>query len=243
MSSNVVRCHKHDCSQRLNRERRRREVNERKERRYVRQKGKSLRIRHQKRAGGQARQNHAEQRELKPPVFSCLPLFYSKTFIRPVFRLDMWNFMDYEIRPLQAAHILYPCVTSVAVCPCNRFSNRIWIAAAFFFVKIFHGEAARKISTKRFGKCGRQDKFDFPLMRGKTVSQTNLSGNSVQAHFLVKGRAADSQQGRCLCQVPFRDGKSRLDLFYVSSFIFLQTLVYLLFPHGVRNGLSRILEP
>ena len=103
MSSNVVRCHKHDCSQRLNRERRRREVNKRKERRYVRQKGKSLRIRHQKRAGGQARQNHAEQRELKPPVFSCLPLFYSKTFIRPVFRLDMWNFMDYEIRPLQAA--------------------------------------------------------------------------------------------------------------------------------------------
>lgn len=93
MSSNVVRCHKHDCSQRLNRERRRREVNKRKERRYVRQKGKSLRIRHQKRAGGQARQNHAEQRELKPPVFSCLPLFYSKTFIRPVFRLDMWNFM------------------------------------------------------------------------------------------------------------------------------------------------------
>ena len=79
----------------------------------------------------------------------------------------MWNFMDYETRPLQAAHILYPCVTSVAVCPCNRFSNRIWIAAAFFFVKIFHGEAARKISTKRFGKCGRQDKFDFPLMRGK----------------------------------------------------------------------------
>ena len=69
-------------------------------------------------------------------------------------------------------------------------------------------------------------------MRGKTVSQTNLSGNSVQAHSLVKGRAADSQQGRCLCQVPFRDGKSRLDLFYVSSFIFLQTLVYLLFPHG-----------
>ena len=186
---------------------------------------------------------HAEQRELKPPVFSCLPLFYSKTFIRPVFRLDMWNFMDYETRPLQAAHILYPCVTSVAVCPCNRFSNRIWIAAAFFFVKIFHGEAARKISTKRFGKCGRQDKFDFPLMRGKTVSQTNLSGNSVQAHSLVKGRAADSQQGRCLCQVPFRDGKSRLDLLYVSSFIFLQTLVYLLFPHGVRNGLSRILEP
>lgn len=165
-----------------------------------------------KRAGGQARQNHAEQRELKPPVFSCLPLFYSKTFIRPVFRLDMWNFMDYETRPLQAAHILYPCVTSVAVCPCNRFSNRIWIAAAFFFVKIFHGEAARKISTKRFGKCGRQDKFDFPLMRGKTVSQTNLSGNPVQAHSLVKGRAADSQQGRCLCQVPFRDGKSRLDL-------------------------------
>ena len=155
----------------------------------------------------------------------------------------MWNFMDYETRPLQAAHILYPCVTSVAVCPCNRFSNRIWIAAAFFFVKIFHGEAARKISTKRFGKCGRQDKFDFPLMRGKTVSQTNLSGNSVQAHSLVKGRAADSQQGRCLCQVPFRDGKSRLDLLYVSSFIFLQTLVYLLFPHGVRNGFSRILEP
>lgn len=112
-----------------------------------------------------------------------------------------------------------------------------------FFVKIFHGEAARKISTKRFGKCGRQDKFDFPLMRGKTVSQTNLSGNPVQAHSLVKGRAADSQQGRCLCQVPFRDGKSRLDLLYVSSFIFLQTLVYLLFPHGVRNGLSRILEP
>lgn len=111
------------------------------------------------------------------------------------------------------------------------------------FVKIFHGEAARKISTKRFGKCGRQDKFDFPLMRGKTVSQTNLSGNSVQAHSLVKGRAADSQQGRCLCQVSFRDGKSRLDLLYVSSFIFLQTLVYLLFPHGVRNGLSRILEP
>ena len=136
---------------------------------YKWQKGKSLRIRHQKRAGGQARQNHAEQRELKPPVFSCLPLFYSKTFIRPVFRLDMWNFMDYEIRPLQAAHILYPCVTSVAVCPCNRFSNRIWIAAAFFFVKIFHGEAARKISTKRFGKCGRQDKFDFPLMKGETV--------------------------------------------------------------------------
>ena len=36
--------------QRLNRERRRGEVNERKERRYVRQKGKSLRIRHQKKS-------------------------------------------------------------------------------------------------------------------------------------------------------------------------------------------------
>ena len=163
MSSNVVRCYKHDCSQRLNRERRRREVNKRKERRYVRQKGKSLRIRHQKRAGGQARQNHAEQRELKPPVFSCLPLFYSKTFIRPVFRLDMWNFMDYEIRPLQAAHILYPCVTSVAVCPCNRFSNRIWIAAAFFFVKIFPRRSLKENFHEKIRQMrpARQIRFSF----------------------------------------------------------------------------------
>lgn len=152
--------------------------------------------------------------------------------------------MDYETRPLQAAHILYPCVTSVAVCPCNRFSNRIWIAAAFFFVKIFHGEAARKFPTKRIRQAAGQGQIGFPFVRGKTVSQTKpIWKFPVQAHSLVKGRAADSQQGRSLCQVPFRDGKSRLNLFYVSSFIFLQTLVYLLFPHGVRNGLSRILEP
>jgi hypothetical protein len=36
-----------------------------------------------------------------------------------------------------------PCVTSVAVCPCNHPSNRSEIAAAFFFVAIFPG-ASRK---------------------------------------------------------------------------------------------------
>ena len=55
MSSNVVICHKHDCFQRLNRERRRGEVNERKERRYVRQKGKACASDTRKRAGGQER--------------------------------------------------------------------------------------------------------------------------------------------------------------------------------------------
>lgn len=236
MSSNVVRCHKHDCFQRLNRERRRREVNKRKERRYVRQKGKSLRIRHQKKSGRAGKTKPCRTEGAEAPCLLMPSAFLQQDFHKTCIPAGYVEFHDYETRPLQAAHILYPCVTSVAVCPCNRFSNRIWIAAAFFFVKIFHGEAARKISTKRFGKCGRQDKFDFPLMRGKTVSQTNLSGNPVQAHSLVKGRAADSQQGRCLCQVPFRDGKSRLDLFYVSSFIFLQTLVYLLFPHQIGRA-------
>ena len=89
MSSNVVRCHKHDCSQRLNRERRRREVNKRKERRYVRQKGKSLRIRHQKKSGraGKTKPCRTEGAEapclLMPPAFlqqdfhkTCIPAGY-----------------------------------------------------------------------------------------------------------------------------------------------------------------------
>ena len=103
MSSNVVRCHKHDCFQRLNRERRRREVNERKERRYVRQKGKSLRIRHQKKSRRAGKTKPCRTEGAGAPCLLMPSAFYSKTFIRPVFRLDMWNFMDYETRPLQAA--------------------------------------------------------------------------------------------------------------------------------------------
>lgn len=37
------------------------------------------------------------------------------------------------------------------------------------FRENFHGEAARKIFTKKCRKCGWQDKFDFPLMKGETV--------------------------------------------------------------------------
>ena len=111
-----------------------------KEKRYVWQ---------EKEQAEQTMRNHAERRELKPPVFSWLLLFLRKdsceTYTPNGTCGISWG-MRYAFLNIR---YFYPCVTSVAVCHCNRFSNRIWIAAAFFFVKIFHGEAARKIFTKK----------------------------------------------------------------------------------------------
>lgn len=45
-------------------------------------------------------------------------------------------------------------------------------------------------------------------------------GNPVHAHFLVKGRAADAQQGCRLCQVAFGYGDRHPDLFRIPLFVF-----------------------
>lgn len=161
MSSNVVRCHKHDCFQRLNRERRRREVNERKERRYVRQKGKSLRIRHQKKSRRAGKTKPCRTEGAGAPCLLMPSAFYSKTFIRPVFRLDMWNFMDYETRPLQAAHILYPCVTSVAVCPVIVFKSNL--------------DCRRILFRENFPRRSRKENFHEKIRQMRPARQIRFS--------------------------------------------------------------------
>ena len=108
MSSNVVRCHKHNCFQRLNRERRRREVNKRKERRYVRQKGKSLRIRHQKKSGRAGKTKPCRTEGAEAPCLLMPSAFLQQDFHKTCIPAGYVEFHDYETRPLQAAHILYP---------------------------------------------------------------------------------------------------------------------------------------
>ena len=121
-----------------------------------------------------------------------------------------------------------PCVTSVAVCPCNHPSNRSGIAAAFFSRQFSPAPAARKIATKRVWKMrlARPVRFSFdgrgncPVYYYPVLSDLFL-GNPVHAHFLVKGRAADAQQGCRLCQVAFGYGDRHPDLFRIPLFVFL----------------------
>ena len=87
---------------------------------------------------------HAEQRELKPPVFFLWSVIYYKRTSSGMGYGMVRIFREYKKRLLRNISCMYcPCVTSVAVCPCNHPSNRSGIAAAFFFAAIFPG-ASRK---------------------------------------------------------------------------------------------------
>ena len=89
---------------------------------------------------------HAEQRELKPLFFLVVRHILNKKISGGggIWYGQYLIFREYKKRFLRNISCMYcPCVTSVAVCPCNHPSNRSGIAAAFFFAAIFPG-ASRK---------------------------------------------------------------------------------------------------
>lgn len=86
--------------------------------------------------------------------------------------------------------------------------------------------AARKIATKRVWemRLARPVRFSFDGRGNCPACYPVLSdlflGNPIHAHFLVKGRAADAQQGCRLCQVAFGYGDRHPDLFRIPLFVF-----------------------
>ena len=172
---------------------------------------------------------HAEQRELKPPVFSCGPSYtYKKISGGTGYGMVSIRFSG-NIRN-GSSGISPVCIARASrrsqFAPVIILQIEAGLPPHSFSRQFSPAPAARKIATKRVWemRLARPVRFSFDGRGNCPACYPVLSdlflGNPVHAHFLVKGRAADAQQGCRLCQVAFRYGDRHPDLFRIPLFDF-----------------------